>query len=101
MSALPDTEEVTGSNPVRPTLVTRHFLFLAVLGSALWPDNWPYREGGRHAQVTGTRSSPRARTSAHMASSARVGALHAPGSAQPASSMTPTTWRTPSSQPAQ
>ena len=28
----PDTEEVTGSNPVRPT---RHFLFLALQGSAL------------------------------------------------------------------
>ena len=27
-----DTEEVTGSNPVRPT---RHFLFLALQGSAL------------------------------------------------------------------
>jgi hypothetical protein len=38
----PDTEEVTGSNPVRPT---RHFLFLALPGSALWPRNWPY--GGR------------------------------------------------------
>jgi hypothetical protein len=75
---MPDTEEVTGSNPVRPT---RHFLFLALQGSALWPYNWPYGEGERHAQVTGTRSSPRARTSAHMASSAHVGALHAPGSA--------------------
>ncbi len=34
----PDTEEVTGSNPVRPT---RHFLFLALPGSALWPYNCP------------------------------------------------------------
>ena len=31
----PDTEEVTGSNPVRPT---RRFLFLAPPGS----DRWPY-----------------------------------------------------------
>ena len=33
-----DTEEVTGSNPVRPT---RHFLLLAPPGSALWPYNCP------------------------------------------------------------
>ena len=32
------TEEVAGSNPVRPT---RHFLFLALPGSAPWPYNWP------------------------------------------------------------
>jgi hypothetical protein len=36
-----DTEEVTGSNPVRPT---RHLLFLARPGSALWPYNCPYSE---------------------------------------------------------
>ena len=39
-----DTEEVTGSNPVRPTLVTWHFLFLVLPGSALRPYNWPYNE---------------------------------------------------------
>jgi hypothetical protein len=38
------SSEVTGSNPVRPT---RHFLFLDLPGSALWPYNWPYSEGER------------------------------------------------------
>ena len=60
----PDTEEVTGSNPVRPT---RHFLFLALPGSALWPYNWPYSEGEDipWSQTAGyARSSPQADTSA-------------------------------------
>ncbi len=38
LTPVADTEEVTGSNPVRPT---RHFLFLALPGSAPWPYNWP------------------------------------------------------------
>ena len=44
----PDTEKVTASNPVRPT---RHFLFLARPGSALWPYNWPcpLAMSGRHS----------------------------------------------------
>ena len=63
MSALPDTEEVTGSNPVRPTLVTRHFLFLALPGSALWPYNWPYGEGG---------DMPRPQAHGHRRGSARA-----------------------------
>src|ERR1700730_17202101 len=50
----PDTEEVTGSNPVRPT---RHYLLLALPGSALRPCNWPYCQAGRmpRLQTAGTR----------------------------------------------
>jgi hypothetical protein len=36
--AMPDTEEVTGSNPVRPT---RHFLFLALPGTLRGPTTGP------------------------------------------------------------
>jgi hypothetical protein len=46
----PDTEEVTGSNPVRPT---RHFLFLALPGSALRPYNWPCSERYSRQVVVG------------------------------------------------
>jgi hypothetical protein len=75
--AMPDTEEVTGSNPVRPT---RRFLFLALSGSALWPYNWPYSEGEGMPRSTGARSSPQAGTSAHMGVPTREGALPGGGS---------------------
>ena len=51
----PDTEEVTGSNPVRPTHLTWYFLFLALSGSALRPYNWLYSERYRYQEeVTGS-----------------------------------------------
>jgi hypothetical protein len=54
---MPDTEEVTSSNLVRPTRVTWPFLFLALSGSALRPYNWPYCQAGRmpRPQTAGTR----------------------------------------------
>ena len=65
------------------------FLFLALPGSALWPYNWPYSERYRwaktcpgHRTAACGRSSPRAGTSAHVAVSAREGALPLPGSGE-------------------
>jgi hypothetical protein len=42
----PDTEDVTGSNPVRPTQFDLAFSFPIPPGHALRRYNWPYREGG-------------------------------------------------------
>jgi len=69
--------------------MTWHFLFLALPGSALRPYNWPYSERYRwaktcpgHRTAACGRSSPRAGTSAHIAVSAREGALPPPGSGE-------------------
>jgi len=69
--------------------VTWHFLFLALPGSALRPYNWPYSERYRwaktcpgHRTAACGRSSRRAGTSAHIAVSAREGALPPPGSGE-------------------
>ena len=83
----PDTEEVTGSNPVRPTYRDLAFLVPGPTSSALWPYNWPYSERYRwaktcpgHRTAACGRSSSRAGHSAHSAGSAREGALPRGGS---------------------
>jgi hypothetical protein len=78
----PDAEEVTGSNPVRPT---RHFLFLPYRVALCDPTTGPTARAKTcpgHRTAGYARSSPRAGTSAHIAVSAREGALPLPGSAE-------------------